>query len=360
MDLSTRYLGLALRNPLVASASPLSNTADGVRRLADSGVGAVVLYSLFEEQLRREAAANAALADAGTESFAESLSYFPAAAEASPGPRRYLSLLERAAAAVDIPVIASLNGVTTGGWTDYASALEQAGAAAIELNIYNLPGGLPPTSSSLAAPAPPSARSPFPPAGEVEQRHVEILTTVKAVVSVPVAVKLSPYFSSTGEMALRLDKAGADGLVLFNRFLQPDIDPETLTVTARFGLSSAAEGRLPRAWIALLAGRVRASLAATTGVETAADVAKYLLAGADVVMTASALLRHSPAYAGVLLDELADWMTRKGFGTVAEFRGMLSVPAGTDQAAYERAGYVTALQAANTSGTTSMILKDFP
>ncbi len=330
MDLSTRYLGLELRNPLVASASPLSNTADGVRRLADSGVGAVVLYSLFEEQLRREAAANAALADAGTESFAESLSYFPAAAGASPGPRRYLSLLERAVAAVDIPVIASLNGAITGGWTDYASALEQAGAAAIELNIYNLPG------------------DPLFPARDVEQRHVEILTTVKAVVSVPVAVKLSPYFSSIGEMALRLDHAGADGLVLFNRFLQPDIDPETLTVTAGFGLSSAAEGRLPRTWIALLARRVRASLAATTGVETAADVAKYLLAGADVVMSASALLRHSPAYAGVLLDELADWMTRKGFGSVAEFRGMLSVPAGTDQGAYERSGYVTALEAANT------------
>jgi dihydroorotate dehydrogenase (fumarate) len=189
---------------------------------------------------------------------------------------------------------------------------------------------------------------PLLPAREVEDRHVEILTTVQAVVSVPVAVKLSPYFSSIGEMALRLDQAGADGLVLFNRFLQPDIDPETLTVTAGFGLSSPSEGRLPRAWIALLARRVRASLAATTGVETAADVARYLLAGADVVMTASALLRHSPAYAGVLLDELADWMTRKGFGSVAEYRGMLSVPAGTDQAAYERSGYVTTLEAANT------------
>jgi len=182
----------------------------------------------------------------------------------------------------------------------------------------------------------------------VEQRHVAILTTVKAVVSVPVAVKLSPYFSSVGEMAQRLDRAGADGLVLFNRFLQPDIDPETLTVTAKFGLSNAAEGRLPRTWIALLAGRVRANLAATTGVETSADVAKYLLAGADVVMTASALLRHSPAYAGVLIDELADWMRRKGFGAVSEVRGLLSVPVGTDEAAYERAGYVTALQAANT------------
>ncbi len=342
MDLTTRYLGLELRNPLVASASPLSNTVDGVRRLADAGVGAVVLYSLFEEQIRREAAQNAALADAGTESFAESLSYFPSDADVDPGPRRYLSLLERAAAAVDIPVIASLNGVTAGGWTDYATALEQAGAAAIELNIYHLPGDPPPPAH---LPVPP--RSPFLPGRDVEQRHVEILTTVKAVVRVPVAVKLSPYFSSTGEMALRLDRAGADGLVLFNRFLQPDIDPETLTVTAGFGLSSPAEGRLPRAWIALLAGRVRASLAATTGVEDAADVARYLLAGADVVMTASALLRRGVGHAGMLLDGLSDWMVRKGFAAVADVRGLLSVPADADQAAYERAGYVTALQAAN-------------
>ncbi len=328
-DLATRYLGLDLRSPLVASASPLSGTADGVRRLADGGVGAVVLPSLFEEQLRREAARDAAVAGAGTDSFAESLSYFPAAASADGGPDRYLSLLKRAAAAVEIPVIASLNGATTGGWTDYASALQDAGAAAIELNIYYLPG------------------DPFFTGLDVERRHVEILTTVKAVVTVPVAVKLSPYFSSTGEMARRLDRAGADGLVLFNRFLQPDIDPETLTVTVRPGLSTQAEGRLPRTWMALLAGRVRASLAATTGVETAADVASYLLAGADVVMTASALLRHGPRYADVLLGELSAWMARKGFGSVAEVRGLLAVPDGTDPAAYERAGYVTALEAAN-------------
>jgi dihydroorotate dehydrogenase (fumarate) len=226
-------------------------------------------------------------------------------------------------------VIASLNGSTTGGWTDYASALQNAGAAAIELNIYHLPGG------------------PVVTGRDVEQRHIEILTTVKAVVSVPVAVKLSPYFSSTGEMAHRLDQAGADGLVLFNRFLQPDIDPETLTVTVRPGLSTQAEGRLPRAWIALLAGRLRASLAATTGVEDATDVAKYLLAGADVVMTASALLRHGPGYAGVLVDELSGWMARKGFRTVGELRGLLSVPAGGDEAGYARASYVTALQEAN-------------
>jgi dihydroorotate dehydrogenase (fumarate) len=329
MDLSTRYLGLQLRNPLVASASPLSNTVDGVRRLADAGVGAVVLFSLFEEQLRREAAQNAALADAGTESFAESLSYFPPAADADPGPRRYLNLLERAVAAVDVPVIASLNGSTTGGWTSYAVALERAGAAAIELNIYHLPG------------------DPLFPGRDVEQRHVEILTTVKAVVRVPVAVKLSPYYSSTGEMALRLDRAGADGLVLFNRFLQPDIDPEMLTVTAGFGLSSPAEARLPRAWIALLAGRVAASLAATTGVEDAPDVARYLLAGADVVMTASALIRHGAGHAGVLLDGLSAWMSRKEFASVADLRGLLAVPADADGAAYERAGYVRELQAAN-------------
>ena len=329
MNLSTRYLGLDLRNPLVASASPLSSTADGVRRLANAGVGAVVLSSLFEEQLRQEAAQNAMLADAGTESFAESLSYFPEATDADPGPRRYLSLLERAAAAVDIPVIASLNGATTGGWTGYARALEQAGAAAIELNIYHLPF------------------DPLLRGADVEQRHIDILAAVKAAVTVPVAVKLSPYFSSTGEMALRLDRAGADGLVLFNRFLQPDIDPETLTVTTGFQLSSPAEARLPRAWIALLAGWVQGSLAATTGVDGAADVAAYLLAGADVVMTASALIRHGPGHARVLLDGLSEWMSRKSFATLADVRGLLSVPPDADGSVYQRAAYVGTLEAAN-------------
>jgi dihydroorotate dehydrogenase (fumarate) len=338
MDLSTSYLGLALRNPLVASASPLSNSVDGVRRLADAGVGAVVLYSLFEEQLRREAAENARLAEAGTESFAEALSYFPAEAEAEaaedgtadePSPRRYLSLLERAAAAVDIPVIGSINGVTPGGWTSYARAIQDAGAAAIELNIYYIPG------------------DPHITGRDVEQRHVDILCRVKDAVTVPVAVKLSPHFSSTGEIALRLDEAGADGLVLFNRFLQPDIDPETLAVVPAVDLSSPAEARLPRTWISILCQRVRASLAATTGVEGPADVAKYLLAGADVVMTASSLIRHGPGHATVLLDGLADWMARKGYASVDDVRGLLAVPAGTDQAAYERAGYVRAMRDAN-------------
>jgi dihydroorotate dehydrogenase (fumarate) len=331
MGLSTAYMGLALRNPLVASASPLSRNVDGVRRLAAAGVGAVVLHSLFEEQLRAEAARNARLADAGTESFAESLSYFPPTAEEDAGPRRYLNLLERAALAVEVPVIGSLNGVTPGSWATYARSMQDAGAAAIELNIYYIPAG----PGLLGR--------------DVEQRHIEVLERVKASVTVPVAVKLSPYFSSTGEIALRLDEAGADGLVLFNRFMQPDIDDDALAVVQSIELSSPAEARLPRTWIALLRGRVRASLAATTGVEGPADVVKYLLAGADVVMTASALLRHGPEHAAVLLDGLSAWMARKGFAAVDQFRGMLAVPPDTDETSHERAGYVSALRAANSA-----------
>ena len=330
MDLSTRYLGLELRNPLVASASPLSNTVDGVRRLADAGVGAVVLFSLFEEQLQREATLTARLVDEGAESFGESLTYFPATVEEADGARRYLNLLERAATSVEIPVIGSINGVTAGGWVEHARAMQDAGAAAIELNIYYLPGDT--TISGRA----------------VEERHVDILTAVKGAVDVPVAVKLSPYFSSTGEMAVRLDDAGADALVLFNRFLQPDIDPERLVVRSQIGLSTPLEGRLPRAWIALLRGRVRCSLAATGGVETAADVARFLLAGADVVMTASALLRHGVEYGTELLAGLTDWMTQKGFTSVDEVRGLLAVPRDGNEAERERVGYVSAMRNANT------------
>ncbi|HTT51677.1 MAG TPA: dihydroorotate dehydrogenase-like protein [Streptosporangiaceae bacterium] len=336
MDLTTRYLGLTLRNPLVASACPLSNSVAGVRRLADAGVGAVVLYSLFEEQVRQEAAENARLAEAGTERFAESLTYFPAdvlefgASEDAPA-RHYLSLLERAAAAVEIPVIGSLNGVTAGGWTSYARAMQDAGAAAIELNIYYIPG------------------DPRIPSQDVEQRHVDILRQVKATVTVPVAVKLSPHFSSTGEMVTRLDRAGADGLVLFNRFLQPDIDSETLAVLPVLELSRPGEARLARTWISILRSAIRASLAATTGVEEASDVVKYLLAGADVVMTASALIRHGPEHAAILLAGLLDWMARKGYSSVGELRGKLALPPDTDQVDYQRAGYVRALQAANSA-----------
>jgi dihydroorotate dehydrogenase (fumarate) len=329
MDLRTGYLGLELRNPLVASPSPLANSVDGVRRLAAGGVGAIVLPSLFEEQLRQEAARDDRLVAAGSESFAESLSYFPASAAEDDGARRHLSLLERSAAAVDVPVIASLNCVSPTGWTDYARALQEAGAAAIELNVYYLPGD-PATSGR-----------------DVEQRHVDALANVRRAVSVPVAIKIGPYLSSAGEVALALDEAGADGLVLFNRFLQPDIDPEALTVAPAFGLSSPADGVLPRTWIALLRGRVRAALAGTGGVATGADLARYLLAGADVVMTASALLRHGPEHAATLLAELEAWMARHGFATVGEARGVLAVPPDSDPAAHERAGYVTALRAAN-------------
>jgi dihydroorotate dehydrogenase (fumarate) len=329
MDLATRYMGLALRNPLVASASPLSHTPDGVRRLADAGVGAIVLFSLFEEQVREEAARNAALLEGSADSFAEALDYVPAVVKEDAGARPYLSLVERAAAAVDVPVIASLNGVTPEGWVDYARAMQDAGAAAIELNIYYLPGD--PQVSGR----------------DVEQRHVDVLQRVKAAVTVPVAIKLSPYFSSIGEMALRLDEAGAEALVLFNRFLQPDVDPEALALSSSVPLSSTADGRLPRTWIALLRERVRASLAATGGVDGPADVAAHLLAGADVVMTASALLRHGPEHATVLLEGLSTWMARKGFASVDELRGMLAVPPAADGAEVERSGYVGALRAAN-------------
>ena len=325
MNLTTTYLGLTLDNPLVASAGPLSRTVDGVRRLADAGVAAIVLPSLFEEQVRPEAERDARLAEAGAESFAESLSYLPGT-DGEAGPRRYLDLVRRAAAVADVPVIASLNGVTAGGWTDYATAMQDAGAAAIELNVYYLPA------------------DPRMPGRDVEQRYVDVLTTVKAAVSIPVAVKLAPFFSSAGEVAVRLDRAGADGLVVFNRFMQADIDPETLTVSTGLKLSSPAEAALPRSWIARLRGLVGASIAASTGVETAADVAAYLLAGADVVMTTSSLLRHGPNHAAVLIDGLTEWLKRKGFSGVDDVRGLLAVPAGAHGSAFERAGYLTAIE----------------
>lgn len=331
MELSTRYMGLSLRNPLVASASPLSKNVDGVRRLADAGVGAVVLYSLFEEQVRREAEENRQLAGAGADSFGESLSYFPQAADEDHGPRRYLSLLERAAATVTVPVIASINCSTPGSWAGYARSMQECGAAAIELNIYYLPG------------------DPHISGRDVEQRHLDILEGVKEVVSVPVAVKLSPYFSATAEMARRLDLAGADGLVLFNRFLQPDIDTETLAVAPGTSLSRSGEARLPLTWITLLHGRVDASLAATTGVEGSKELIKYLLAGADVVMTASALLRHGPDYAAVMLDGLSRWMAHKQYDSVDEFRGLLAIPIGADEAAHERGDYVSTLRRSNSA-----------
>ena len=327
MDLTTAYLGLELRNPIVASAGPFGRTAEGVARLAGAGVGAVVLSSLFEEQVEYEAAAREAEPEAPR---------VPGAGHR--GPSGYLELVAESAAAVNVPVIASLNGCTTGGWTSYAAAIEQAGAAAIELNLYF-----------------PQA-DPLTPGGEVEHRHVEILTTVKAAVTIPVAVKISPYLSSPGDVALRLDRVGADGLVLFNRFMQMGIDPETLRVDAAFELSRSADAAFARTWIARLRGRVAASLAASTGVEEASDVAAYLLAGADVVMTTSALLRHGPEHAQTLVSGLTDWMRRKGFGDLGQLRGLLAervVHHGIGEAAEmsDRGGYLAALHKATAEYT---------
>jgi dihydroorotate dehydrogenase (fumarate) len=326
MNLDTSYLGLKLRNPLVASAGPMTQTAERIARLAEAGVGAVVLPSLFEEQIRAEADRDERLAEAGIDSFGEAMTYL-IDPDASIWPRQYLSLIERAAGS-GVPVIASLNGSTPGGWTDYARAMQDAGAAAIELNIYYLP-----SDSLISGP-------------DAEQRYVDVLTTVKAVVSIPVAIKLNPYFSSLGEMAVRLDRAGADGLVLFNRFMQTDINPQTLTVSTGFKLSSPAEATLARSWIARLRRHLRASLAASTGVESADDAAAYLLAGADVVMTTSSLLRHGPAHVSVLLDGLTAWMEGKGFGSTDEVRGMFAVAANAGQSDFGRADYLSAIKQA--------------
>jgi dihydroorotate dehydrogenase (fumarate) len=335
VNLDTSYLGLKLRNPLVASAGPMTQTADRIERLAAAGVGAVVLPSLFEEQIRAEADRDERLAEVGIDSFGEATSYL-IDPDASIWPRHYLDLIERAVAVAGVPVIASLNGSTPGGWTDYARSMQDAGAAAIELNIYYLPGDPPPISPS-----------PFSSGRDAEQRYIDILTAVKSAVSLPVAVKLTPYFSSFGDMALRLEQAGADGLVLFNRFMQTDINPDTFTVSTGFKLSSPAEATLPRSWIARLRRQVRSSLAASTGVETADDVAAYLLAGADVVMTTSALLRHGPGHVTALLDGLTTWMDRKGIGSVAEIRGLLAPGADTPQAGFGRYGYLSAVEQAS-------------
>ncbi len=327
MKLDTTYLGLELSNPLVASAGPLSRSVSGIRRLAAAGVGAVVLPSLFEEQIRREAERDANLVEAGSESFAEALTYIPLPV-ADGQPRQYLSLIERARAAVAIPVIASLNGATSGGWAEYAASMQEAGASAIELNIYYLQG------------------DPFDPGRTVEERYVEILRTVRAAVTIPIAVKLGPYLSSVGEMAIRLHEAGADGLVLFNRFMQTDINAATLTVSAGLPLSTPAEATLPRSWIARLRGTLPLSLAATSGVESATDVAAYLLAGADVVMTTSSLLRHGPEHAAELIDGLQAWMERKGFQSLDQVRGRLSMAAATDPSVYGRSSYLTTIEQA--------------
>ncbi|MDO5630185.1 MAG: dihydroorotate dehydrogenase-like protein [Mobilicoccus sp.] len=329
MDLATSYLGLPLEHPVVASAGPLTQNVEGVVALAEGGAAAIVLHSLFEEQIRRETARDIMLEESVEEFYAESLSFFPSVDRSDDAPAyRYLNLLERAAGAVDVPIIASLNGSDMGGWTRYARRLQDSGAAAIELNIYLVVGDV------------------STPARDVEDSHVEIVQSVRDSVDIPVAVKLSPYASSFGELALRVDQAGADGLVLFNRWIQPDVDIETVTVGTGIELSSPSEGRLSRTWIASLRGRVEADLAGTSGVESADDVVKYLLAGADVVMTTSSLVRHGPAHARTLVEGLRGWLDRKGFASIADARGLLAVPADVDPHERGRSGYVAALEKA--------------
>lgn len=332
MDLVTEYLGLRLANPLVAGASPLSHSLAGIEHLAECGVGAIVLHSLFEEEVEHESSRLARLARQASESQPEARSYFPAGEPELSAPRSYLSLLERAAGSVKVPVLASLNGVSAGGWTRYAHQMQEAGAAAIELNLYSSPAG--PTVSGR----------------ELEHRHAEIVGLVRSATSVPISVKLSPYYSSVGEMAARFVAAGAGGLVLFNRFLHPDVDHYTLQVVPGIGLSNSHEGRLARSWIALLRNRLRVDLAASSGVDGSDDLARFLLAGADVVQSVSALLRYGPEHARTLLAGLTEWMERKGFSSLQVLRGLLAVPGGDDEADQERAGYVAALRAANGAG----------
>ncbi len=326
MKLQTRYMGLDLKHPIVASASPLSESLDGIKQLEDAGVAAVVMFSLFEEQIRNESAEFDHFLEHGTLSFAESLSYFPEIDDQPAGPDAYLDLIRRATQSVDIPVIASLNCVSSEGWTDYARQIEQAGATGLELNIYGIEANLAVSGQ------------------DVEQRYLDILRAVTASVNIPVALKLSPFFSAIGHMTKQLDEGGADALVLFNRFYQPDLDIDHLEVSPTLKLSQAGEIRLPLLWIALLHGNVNASLAATRGVETATEVIKYLLAGAVVVMTSSALLRNGPIYVGPLLSGLTEWMEDREFPSVDKVRGIMSHRKVKNPAAFERANYIKVLE----------------
>jgi len=325
MDLSTNYLGLKLRTPLVVSASPLSEEVDNIKRLSDAGAAAIVLYSLFEEQLRQDRLELNEHLQNGTDSFAEALSYFPEPDEYRLGPEEYLKHIAAAKKAVNIPIIASLNASSNGGWTSYAKQIQQAGADALELNIYYIPTSLELTGT------------------EVELTYLDILKAVKAEVTIPVAVKLSPFFSSFANMAKRLDQAGANGLVLFNRFYQPDIDLETLEVKPDILLSTPMAMRLPLRWIALLHGRINASLAATSGIHRASDVIKMLMAGADVTMLCSTLLRHGIPKITSIERDLIIWIKEHDYKSVRQLKGSMSQENCAEPAAFERAQYMKAI-----------------
>lgn len=326
MDLTTHYLGLELPTPLVAGAGPLTGELDTIRRLEDLGAGAIVLPSIFEEQIEHEEQVIEALITVGTDSYGEALSYFPVQAAYAMDPERYLDCIRRAAASVAIPVIASLNGTTDHGWTAYARRIEEAGARALELNIYFIPSDLHLTGR------------------DVEQRVLDIVRAVRKTVTIPVAVKIGPYFSAPGHVAIALVREGANGLVLFNRFYQPDIDLARLELVSDLEPSRAYEIRLPLLWISLLSGRVNTSLAASTGVESADEVVKYLLAGADVVMTTSSLLRHGVAHMRALREGLEAWLAARGLETVDAVRGRMSHRNVADRTSFERANYIKTLQ----------------
>ncbi len=323
MDLRTNYLGLELKNPLVASPSPLSRDLGNIRRMEDAGASAVVLYSLFEEEINQESHALDRYLSDGTESYAEALTYFPEApAYRAIGPDAYLEHIFRAKHAVNLPIIASLNGVSTGGWVRYAREMQGAGADALELNIYYVP-----TSIEL-------------PGVEVEQIYIDLIHDVRASVQIPIAVKLSPYFSATANMMHRLSEAGADGLVLFNRFYQPDLDLENLEVVPNLVLSRSDEMRLPLRWIAILYGRIKADLALTTGVHSAQDALKAVAAGANVAMMTSEILLNGIGRFGEILHEMSRWLEEREYQSLEELHGSLSQINVAAPAAFERANYI--------------------
>lgn len=326
MDLSTIYLGMKLRTPLVVSASPLSQEIDNIKRMEDAGASGVVLYSLFEEQLKLERLELHHHLTQGTESFAEALTYFPEPEEFYLGPDGYLEHIRKAKEAIEIPIIASINGTSVSGWTDYARRIEQAGADGLELNIYYIP-----TDMDLAS-------------AEVEQTYIDILRAVKSVVKIPVALKLGPFFSNMANMVRRLVDAGADGLVLFNRFYQPDIDLETLEVQPNVLLSTPQALRLPMRWIAILYGRVRVSLAATSGIHHAQDVLKLLMVGANVTMLCSVLFRHGIEQIGVIEQGMRQWMEEREYQSVVQMQGSMSQKHCADPTAFERAQYMRAIK----------------
>jgi dihydroorotate dehydrogenase (fumarate) len=326
MKLSTTYLGMRLRTPLVPSASPLSENIDNIKRMEDAGASAVVFHSLFEEQLRRNHHELQFYLAQNTDASAEAMTYFPKPPSFQVGPDAYVENIARAKAAVGIPIIGSLNGSTFGGWLQYAQAIEQAGADAIELNLYSVPTDAD-TSSE-----------------EIEEGYVTILASLKGQLGIPIAVKLSPYFTNLARFARRLDKAGADALVLFNRFYQPDIELETLEISPNILLSTPMAMRLPMRWIALLRGRIGASLAATSGIHRATDALKMLMAGADVTMLCSVLLRRGIDHIRVLEKEMVQWLEEHEYESVEQLKGSMSQKNCPEPSAFERAQYMRALQ----------------